>query len=98
VHVVPEVLNPVTVKSAVSEGTSVAVESVAATLPEVQLSAIVTTVDALSEKSFATWKLAVFSVFVIVHEPALSDAEHVPDDEYPPGIGDSVPVQVGSPV
>jgi hypothetical protein len=45
-----------------------------------------------------TVNVAVLSVLVIVHVPVLRVAEHVPLEEYPDGTGDSVAVQVGSPV
>jgi hypothetical protein len=45
-----------------------------------------------------TVKVATSRLFTIVHEPALSGAEHVPLDEYPGGTGASVAVHVGSPV
>jgi hypothetical protein len=71
VHVVPTVLKAVTVKLAVSEGTSVAILSVAVTVPEVQVRAIVTAVPLLSEKSFATLNVAVLAVLVIVQDDVL---------------------------
>ena len=89
-------MKPVTVKFAGSD--SEAVGSSFATLPEVQVTPTVTSAALLSEKSLSTTTWALRSVFVIVQEPAERAATHVPVEEYPAGIGDSVAVQSGSPV
>jgi hypothetical protein len=78
-------LNPATVKSAVSAGVSVAVESLTVTAPLPQVSDITTLAAELSEKSFATWNWALVCVLVIVHVPLPDGAPvmlplHVPLD------------------
>ncbi len=73
---------PVTVKSAVSGGTSVAVASTVVTEPPpVQERETVTAVELSSEKSLATVKGAVFKVLVMVQVPTLRRAEQVPEEE-----------------
>jgi hypothetical protein len=69
-----------------------------ATDPEVQVTPTPTLAALLSVKSLLTTTWAVRRVFTIVQVPAESSAEHVPVDEYPIGIGDSVAVHVGSPL
>jgi hypothetical protein len=69
-------VKPVTVKSAVSLGTSVAVASLTVTVPLEQLRLIVTAALESSEKFFETLNVALFRVFVIVQEdvpPTLID-------------------------
>jgi hypothetical protein len=52
---------------------------------------------AFGTKSLFTVNVALFCVFVIVQEPVVKDALHVPVEVYPLGTGDSVAVHVGLP-
>lgn len=70
-------------------GEGVPVEQVTLTLTEAPL---------FGRKSLFTVSVALFSVLVIVQEPADSSAEQVPVEVYPVGTGDSVAVQVGLPL
>ena len=68
-------------------------------VPLVQLT--VTDIEAplFGTKSLLTVSVALFRLFVIVQFPTdTRAAEQVPDELYPVGIGDSVAVQVGSPL
>src|SRR3990170_2644341 len=86
---------PLTVKSAVSAGSSVAVPSSVVSEPEVQARVIETAgsgEDGWSgEKFLKTWKVSVV-VLVMVQEPTLRRAEQVPGGvpraEEPPGGGE----------
>ena len=71
-------VNPVTVvvKGVDSEAEPLAGEGV----PVVQETLTLTEAALLSEKSLWTVKVAVFRLFVIVHEPADSGAEQLPVD------------------
>ena len=66
-------------------------------VPLVQDTLTLTDAALLGTKSLCTASVALFSVFVIVHVPADSDAWQVPVDVYVAGITDSVAVQVGLP-
>jgi hypothetical protein len=85
----------VTVNVAGEPSVTLALAGVA--LPLAQARDTVTAAPLLGTKSLLTWKVSVFSVFVIVQTPALNVAMHVPEEPYPDGIGDSVAVQFGSP-
>jgi hypothetical protein len=61
-------VKPVIVKSAVSAGLSVAVASFAVTVPLEQVTPTVTAELELSEKSFDTLSVALFSVLMIVQD------------------------------
>jgi hypothetical protein len=50
-------------------------------VPLVQETVTLTLAPSFGTKSLFTVRVAVFSVFVIVHVPALNVAEHVPLDE-----------------
>ena len=89
-------MNPVTVN--VAGVASEASAETGVTLAPGQASVTVTLPLMLGTKSLATVNVLLLSVLMIVHEPELSAAEHVPVEEYPPGMEDSVPAQLGLPV
>lgn len=68
------------------------------TEPLVHVTEMETDAPLLGTKSLLTVSVAWLSVFVIVQEPVVRLAAHVPVDEYPAGTGDSVAVQFGLPV
>jgi len=88
-------VNPVTVNAAGVDSDAEADAGLAD--PVAQTRETVTEAALLGTKSLLTVKLALFSVLTIVQDPAARAAEHVPLDEYPVGIGDSVAVQDGLP-
>ena len=67
-------------------------------VPLVQLIETGTLAPLFGRKSLFTVNVALRIVLTIVQVPAVNEAEHVPVDVYPSGIGDSVAVQVGLPV
>jgi hypothetical protein len=89
-------VKPLTVKTAGVDSEALAEAGLA--VPVAHDRDTVTEAALLSLKSLFTVKVAVFSVLTIVQDPAESAAAQVPVDVYPVGIGDSVAVQVGSPL
>jgi hypothetical protein len=88
-------LNPVTVT--INGAASVAEPEDGEGVPLVQVTFTVTLAPLFGTKSLEIVNVPDLSVLVIVHEPAVSAAEHDPVDSYPDGIGDSVAVHVGLP-
>ena len=88
-------VNPVTVKVVGDASVTDALAGLA--VPLAQANDTVTAAALFGTKSLLTTNVSVLRVLTIVHEPTLRRAEQVPVEVYPPGIGDSVAVQVGSP-
>ena len=86
-----------TVKTAGEASLARALAGVTTPLSQTRVTA--TLAALLSEKSLRTEKVALLRVLVIVHWPTATRAAlQVPVELYPVGIGDSVAVQLGSPL
>jgi hypothetical protein len=66
-------------------------------VPLVQVTVTGTVAALFGTKSLLTVRVALVCALTIVQVPAVSVAEQVPEDVQPPGMGDSVAVQVGLP-
>jgi hypothetical protein len=67
-------------------------------VPDAHVTETVTDAPISGTQSLLTWNVSVLRLLTIVQAPTLKSAAQVPLEVYPPGTGDSVAVQSGSPV